>query len=460
MLNTEPVDSYTLLGDHDSSQPLRSKSLHEEEYPVLLDESGEVRSEGGHSSGCFAKGSLSAATYMLSSISLGVGVFGFPNTMNLCGPVGGALLLTLFAFVTGWCQYVLLITASNIGSGSYEETAQIVLGPCGTILQSIGIVLSCLTGNSAHIQAVGSLLADELIWFVTDKGSANGGEFHLDDSRKVIIYSSLLLFALPFCLNDNLGALRNISTLSVSTVMLITAWFFVYCIWLSSSDQSPTVEVIPLFGKADITAYFRASGSVCFAFTGCVNLFATVDQMKSPSQAPKAIAGSSALCFAVYFSVALLGALTFGTSTQGDCLYNVLTYHRDTLRPLIFMLVVFIVLLYPIINFPLVYNIQSLIWGKNNPPTWSRSVITVVTMLIVLCVDYFVTDIYDLFGLCGTLGLGISCLVLPCVIFLKADERSWSSPIKLTTLFCLVLGLLVSSVGTFYVIQNITEEAK
>ena len=180
----------------------------------------------------------------------------------------------------------------------------------------------------------------------------------------------------------------------MSIVMLITAWFVVYCLWLLSTNHAPAVAAIPLFGGNDYTAYFRAAGSVCFAFTGCVNLFSTVDQMKDPTKAPVAIAGSSVLCFAVYVSVALLGSITFGTSTESNCLYNVLVNHRDSLRPLVFAMVVFIVLLYPIINFPLVYNVQNLIWGERAKPQWSRGVITVLTMLVVLCVDYFVTDIY------------------------------------------------------------------
>jgi len=302
------------------------------------------------------------------------------------------------------------------------------------------------------------LFSNQIVWFVTGDSATTSG-FALSDSRKLIMYTGLLLFALPFCLHDSLSSLRNISTLSVSIVMLITAWFVVYCMWMLDNDQAPHDVSIPLFGGQDYTAYFRASGSVAFAFTGCVNLFSTVDQMKDPAKAPVAIASSSALCFTVYLSIALLGSITFGTNTDGNCLYNVLAQHRDTLRPLVFLLIVCIVLLYPIINFPLVFNVQNLIWGERAKPKWSRGVITVLTMLVVLSVDYFVTDIYDVFGLCGTFGLGISCLILPTVIFLKTDRRSLFSPIKLTALACLALGLVVSTAGTYYVVKHIVSVA-
>jgi len=434
-----------------------SASSQSDEFPIQ-NQDGKVHNEDGHSSGCFATGSVAAGTYMLSSISLGIGVFAFPDTMRLCGLAGGTILLIIFAFVTGFCQYILLLAATELRTDSYEETARIALGPFGTVFQSLGVILSCMTGNSAHIQAIGSLLSNELVWFVTGKDPPTSG-FALPDSRKLVLYILLLLFALPLCLHDDLRSIRNISTFSVSIVMVITAWFVVYCMWTLSTDQAPDDVAVPAFGGHDYTAYFRASGSVAFAFTGCVNLFSTVDQMKDPAKAPVAIAGSSALCFAIYFCAALLGSLTFGTTTVSNCLYNVLPQHRDTLRPLVFLLIVAIVLLYPIINFPLVYNVQRLIWGERAKPKWSRGVITVLTMLVVLMVDYFVIDIYDVFGLCGTFGLGITCLILPTVIFLKTDRRSLFSPIKLAALASLVLGLVVSSAGTYFVVKHIVSVA-
>jgi len=66
-----------------------------------------------------------------------------------------------------------------------------------------------------------------------------------------------------------------------------------------------------------------------------------------------------------------------------------------------------------------------------------------------------VSDLVDLFGLCGALGLGSIIYVIPCLAFLKTDPSPLLTVTKVGVLFTLLLGLLVTVVSTFFAVKHI-----
>jgi len=424
-----------------------------------------------HSSPCFPRGSVVSSTFILGCVSLGVGVFSFPAVFRLSGIGGGSLLLLAFAMMSARAQHLVVSAANIVGEKTYEGTTKRVLGRWGFMCQTASIAVSSFIANCAHLQAVGSLLGDLLIWFVTGKGSENNDEFHLAKSRKAVLYILLLSIALPFCFQDDLNSLRYISTASVTAVMMNTMWFVVYCLWLVGTEQSPVHggdasdwppsvtgewKTLPAFSDSP-TDYFRSAGAVCFAFSSIVTLFPTVREMNQPQRIGQAVNWSSALCFTVYIATALAGAFAFGTGAESNCLYNTNVKHRDTLRPLVFVLVVCIILLYPVINYPMVQSLQTLIWGGGSSPEWSRPAISIVGVLGVAVVDFYVSDLVDLFGLCGSLGLGVIAYILPAVLFLRTGRGRWYEPSKRVAVVILGVGLLVTSVSTAFTVRHIVQ---
>jgi len=61
---------------------------------------------------------------------------------------------------------------------------------------------------------------------------------------------------------------------------------------------------------------------------------------------------------------------------------------------------------------------------------------------VVIGVDIGVTDLDDLFGLCGSLGLSFVCYIFPCTIWIvskyKWGELSFLSP-KFWIIMCILL---------------------
>jgi amino acid permease len=370
--------------------------------------------------------------------------------MNLCGWGLGTLLLALFGLTSNFTCMLCISTAESLGVTSYSDLARASLGRSGQAYYSITMVLCCFIGNCAHIQTVTSLFGDMLIWFVDDKATLKGGEWHLEKYKQAILTMLLLAVALPYCFEKRITSLHWIGSATVFVVAINVSMFVCYCMYLSIGNEHVANDPVPP-ATWDVEGIFRAAGAICFAYTSLMGLFPVMSETSKPEQTPMAVRGSSVVCFIIYVAMALAGALTFGTATMSDCMYNILPEHRMAFRGPALALVACITLLYPVINFPMVIAVESLV-GETR---YSRMIISLVAALVLVCINMFVKDIVDLFGLCGSLGLGSIIYTIPCLSFLRTDPSPILSFRKVGALLTLLLGLSVTFVSTFFVLKHI-----
>ena len=188
----------------------------------------------------------------------------------------------------------------------------------------------------------------------------------------------------------------------------------------------------------------------------------------------KVTSAASIICCFLYASLSFVSVLAWGTACQrntGNILYMIPPDHY-WVTFWCFVLVVAITLLYPLINVPVVNNFEALILilltgenpnstlgkkklmlvmdrNKNNPICKfllanRRSLISLVGMIIVICLDTFVTDLADLFGLCGSLGLGTISMILPATLALKERKLLNSSVHFIGAILLMLVGLVVT----------------
>ena len=166
------------------------------------------------------------------------------------------------------------------------------------------------------------------------------------------------------------------------------------------------------------------------------------------------------------------------------------------------MLVIVITLLYPVINYPMLNAIEtimdlfgccgykqfdpvntnitynnrlksdiditdvSLMYSIIHPSIWweyivyhRRDIISILSIFVVIGIDIGVTDLDDLFGLCGSLGLSFVCYIFPCAIWIvfkyKLRELSFTSPKFWIILFILLFSTAVMVYSTVVIIINI-----
>ena len=81
--------------------------------------------------------------------------------------------------------------------------------------------------QAAHMKTVVTLLHDLLEWYIT----GHYGTVELTTSREMILYIGLLSIAFVFSVGDSIGALRYVSTISVTMVLFTCLWCTGECIF-------------------------------------------------------------------------------------------------------------------------------------------------------------------------------------------------------------------------------------
>ena len=88
-----------------------------------------------------------------------------------------------------------------------------------------------------------------------------------------------------------------------------------------------------------------------------------------------------------------------------------------------------------------------------------RSLITFFGMVIVICLDTFVTDLADLFGLCGSLGLGTISMILPALLALKERKLLNSTAHFFGSIFLFLIGLVITFGSSTVIIINLINKS-
>ena len=90
-----------------------------------------------------------------------------------------------------------------------------------------------------------------------------------------------------------------------------------------------------------------------------------------------------------------------------------------------------------------------------------REIVSILTIFVVIGVDIGVTDLEDLFGLCGSLGLSFICYIFPCIIYLsrmhQTNKLKWFSIKTIFSIFILLFSIFVMIYSTAVIIINIIQ---
>jgi amino acid permease len=393
---------------------------------------------------------------------------------------------------------------------SYSEVSNEVLGNTGLIISCLTMSISCLVANAGQLATATQMLHDLLCWYFT-------GSYDYPFSRQMRAGMLLFLGALilPFCINfSDLHSLRYISTVSVTTCIVLVfsmIYLAVYKIategYASGEDAAPQVVW-------DIRGVIGGSAAICFAYSSIINVVSVynedISHVNNNSTSPrrnrnsnnkidihkrklnkmiKVTSTASLICCFLYSSLSFASVLAWGQKCQrntGNILYMIpLDQYWVTFW--CFCLVVAITLLYPLINVPVVNNFEGLVLilltGENPNTTLGkrklevilnkhqdgsivkfllnnrRSLISFFGMLIVICLDTFVTDLADLFGLCGSLGLGTISMILPALLAIKERKLLNSTTHLFGAAFLMFVGLIITFGSSSVIIYSLIKKA-
>ena len=448
-------------GGSSSSRKGRSQS-------VVSDEK-EVNAE---SPSCLTRGGLLTSTWILTSVSLGMGVFVQPKVVARMGYVQGTILIVLFAAITNYSQILLIMVMGGEVFLTYGEVCKVILGDAGLVLNSITMTLTCLVANAGHLATATQMLHDIICWYFTGSYSYN-----FTSSQRLVTLCLLCGFVLPFCLDSTeLHSLRYISTTSVSICVtlalsvMVLAGSRLYSHGIASGDQG-----VPAF-SSDVGASLSGCAAICFAYSSIINIvsvnrdISTVHRNEDAEKVQRrsifAVSLTSIVCAFFYASLSLLCVLAYGNlckQNEGNILY-LFPPSFYWITAWCFALVVSVTLLYPVINNPMVNNMETLCLLFLPPEPTSflgrhrRAVISLIGMVFVIALDTFVTDLANIFGLCGSLGLGTVSMILPGWLAMKRrhvlPRIHWFG-----AFFIFICGIIITFGSSYAVVSDILKKS-
>lgn len=397
-------------------------------------------------------GTSSAATFQLACISFGVGIFVMPSVFQTMSLLLGSLVLVGCAICSNFCMQLMLRTATLTGAATYEDVMGNAFGSFGRTLALVSLAISTLTANCAHMQFVGNMWIEMM-------GSGGGIMNTLvgpDDRTQQ--FAAKLIFgtmALPLCFKRQLNELRFVSLATVIFCFSASIVVCINCLQLVASDGAHG----EVFEVPSPSVLLQTTPNIAFGFSSIVELFHVRAEMKRPEAMSRCAHVATALVCSLYLAVGLVGALAF-SKPGSNLLENFPTNHFVSMLRL--GIIVMITLLYPIINFPCVQALLALRGRFTAPSMRSWRITSVLCLIFVLLIDTTVNNLGDLFGLCGSLGLGLVAYVLPCSAGLAVtyrQQRDARLPVAIvaSASVVLVLGLLMTVGSTALIIVSVVK---
>lgn len=399
------------------------------------------------------------AVFLLSCLSLGVGVFAIPTVMNSVGWVVGVIMVLFFGALSTALMLLVLSIIESRDCGNWDSLVGLL--PGGLAVSRVSMVAALITGNAGHLQFIAGMLFDLMAYFVTH----DYGNFPFTAVHKLVILTLLLGVALPYTFMDNLAALQHVGKAVAGVVLTTCLVASSFSIFQAFSGKGATGENTSQAGPDSLKSVFTAMSTIAFAFTSMFNLFEVFDAMKrgSPNDyVPKmraAVIWAGVIVTAIYLMVSIASIVAFGVnagiSTKGNGSGNVLyNFPADNyvITILCLALVIVIVLDYAIIIFPVV-NIFMRITGSEKRP-YARQMINIGIALFVITVVMVVPDLTDIFGLCGSLGVSVFCYLLPALVCLRFHPHRLA---KLVSVIGVLVGLTMLVLSTFFIFENVAQ---
>lgn len=269
------------------------------------------------------------------------------------------------------------------------------------------------------------------------------------------------LAVLPQCFKRKLSDLRHVSLLVVFFCLFLgTAVVIASFVQIRQNGMYNTDLFGPTLVNKPVPTLLVDVPNAAFGFSIVAELFAVRAEAKDPLTLGRSVHIATGIVVSLYICVGTAGCMAF--KTVGASVLDSFTDHAFSGFKL--CLCVIITLLYPIINFPAVGAIDAMIGGPDRAPSlYRRRVASIALFISVVVVDTFVTNLNLVFGLAGSLGLGLLAYVLPCSAVLGAqvklpqeDKMSTGSLIPITVV--LLIGMVMTVAGTGWILHTAATE--
>ncbi|CAF2089819.1 unnamed protein product [Brassica napus] len=407
----------------------------------------------------FNGASFSGAVFNLATTIIGAGIMALPATMKILGLVLGIAMIVVMAFLTDASIEFLLRFSKIKRSRSYGGLMGDSFGKPGRVLLQVAVLVNNIGVLIVYMIIIGDVLAGKTEDGTHHYGVLEGwfGHHWWNGRAAILLITTLGVFA-PLACFKRIDSLRFTSALSVALAvvfLVITAGISIMKL-ISGGVAMP--RLLP--DVSDLTSFwnlFTVVPVLVTAFICHYNVHSIQNELDDPAQIRPVVRSALMLCSSVYIMTSIFGFLLFGDDTLDDVLAN---FDTDLGIPLGSVLndavrvsyALHLMLVFPIVFYPLRINIDGLLFPSARPLTSSNvrfGCLTAGLISVVFLGANFIPSIWDAFQFTGATAAVCLGFIFPASIILKDRHGRATSRDTTLAVFMIVLAVLSNAIAIY-----------
>ncbi|KAF5748897.1 putative sodium-coupled neutral amino acid transporter 6 [Tripterygium wilfordii] len=422
----------------------RGKQVVDEKAPLLPRRHEEEVGE-------FNGASFTGAVFNLSTTIVGAGIMALPATMKVLGLGLGIAMIIFMAFLTE-SSIELLLRFSRAGkTHSYGALMGDAFGKVGRILLQISVMVNNIGVLIVYMIIIGDVLSGTSSSGVHHAGLLEGwfGAHWWNGRTFVLLVTTLAIFS-PLACFKRIDSLSFTSGLSVGLALVFLIITVGITIMKLISGNVAMPRLLPnVTDLSSLLSLFTAVPVLVTAYICHYNVHTIDNELEDSTQIKGVVRASLALCSSVYVLTSVFGFLLFGESTLDDVLAN---FDTDLGIPYGSLLndavrvsyAAHLMLVFPIVFFPLRLNIDGLLFPSAKPLVLDNkrfALMTTVLITMIFLGANCIPSIWDAFQFTGATAAVCLGFIFPAAITLGDRHNIATKRDKMLCVFMIVLAV-------------------
>lgn len=407
----------------------------------------------------FDGGSFWGAVFNLSTTIIGAGIMALPAAMRVLG-LGVGLVAVVIVAVLSEASIEMLLRFSRVEKAdSYGGVMGFAFGRVGKILVQI-----CVMINNIGILIVYTIIIGDVLSGSSSSGMHHPGLMeqwfgeHWWNGRTIVMLLTTLFVFSPLACFKRIDSLKYTSALSIALAAIFLAITAGIAIFKLIAGEIAMPRLIP--SVTDITSVWQLFTVVPILVTAYIchyNVHTIDNELEDSSMIQPIVRTSMALCSTVYIITSFFGFLLFGDSTLDDILSNFDTdlgipygsALNDTVRV---SYALHLMLVFPVIFFPLRVNLDSLLFPSAVPLAFDNRRFALMTLGLI-SVNFlganFIPSIWDAFQFTGATAAVCLGFIFPAAIAIKDPHGIATTKDKVLASFMIGLAVFANLVAIY-----------
>lgn len=385
------------------------------------------------------EGSLRGAIIAIASITFGGESLSLPYAIAEVGPLLGAIILLISAFMCLITLNYLLSSAFHLKIMNYNSLIESTIGKKFRIVGDISNIIVCmgLFANYAYIINQLCLSLFEIFW-------------GFEQTNITIKICCIIFFAITQIL---LSFIKDVSQLeivslagTISMILSVIVIIIEFPFYLIEYLKTNTVELFPPKGVG--LNFLDTIGIFIYGFAPHNGIFQILNSMHRAGRrrSTKVINRAFYLMLFTYFPLALAGFFSTFYKTPDVFLKRA---NLPGFKDYFIIVVNILVILTTNISIALNYNIMrlsvnSLFFNNTQPSNLKDRSIVIGVFIFSSLVTYFINNAGSLFSFLGGICSTVICFIIPILIDMKVDVFNKSTFRKVFNYFFLVLIIIIA----------------